>query len=190
MFRDLGKRFSRRISAELFTIYDWTSLQSRTKYVDTRFNFVHFSKYHQSYTSYYLPKRCFSHPPTPGSMLVLQSRGQLTNFDRNWALTNIQWGEGGCVNNFVRDCRPAKSPTLELNSRVSSVRGEIPRMEKHSGFLLKRLAKTADLQSKSNGNWRIWNGSDWCGIKRWHLSSWTTGNNAFSAGYSGMGMGV
>ena len=46
----------------------------------------------------------FSRHPPPGSMLVLQSRGQPTNFDRNWALTNIEWGEGGCVNNFVRDC--------------------------------------------------------------------------------------
>ena len=79
------------------------NIQSRTKCVGTRFNFVHFSKYHQSYTSYYLqtiPKRFFSHPPLPGSMLVLQSRGQLTNFDRNWALTNIEWGGGGMCQQF------------------------------------------------------------------------------------------
>ena len=33
-------------------------------------------------------------------MLVLQSRGQLTNFDRNWALTNIEWGGGGMCQQF------------------------------------------------------------------------------------------
>ena len=42
----------------------------------------------------------FSHPFPPGSMLVLQSRGQLTNFDRYWALTNIEWGGEGMWQQF------------------------------------------------------------------------------------------
>ena len=57
-------------------------------------------------------------------------------------------------------------------------------MKKHSGhFKLKQLTKTADLQSKSSRNCRIWNSSGLCGIRKWHLSPWMTGNNAFSAGY-------
>ena len=78
-------------------------LQSRTRCVDTRVNFIHFSKHYQSYTSYNpqtIPKGFFSHPPPPGSMLILRTGGNLKKFDRN-----IEWGEGGCVNNFVRDCR-------------------------------------------------------------------------------------
>ena len=70
------------------------------------------------------------------------------------------------------------------SSSLLHIRGEISHMEKHSGhFKLKQLTKTADLQSKSSRNCRIWNSSGLCGIRKWRLSPWMTGNNAFSAGY-------
>ena len=47
------------------------------------------------------PKMIFHPPPSLGSMLVLQSGVQLNNFDRNWLLTNIEWGCRGDVSTIM-----------------------------------------------------------------------------------------
>ena len=90
-----------------------TKLQSRTKCVDTRVKCIHFSRYRQSYTWYNLqtiPKLFFTHPPSPGSMLVLQWGGPLKNFDRNWAFNKHWMGGGGMCQQFCPRLQLSRTP--------------------------------------------------------------------------------
>ena len=65
------------------------------------FNFVHFSKYHQSYTSYYLqtiPKRFFFLTPLPRFNVGSAIKRPTNEFRPE--LTNIEWGGGGMCQQF------------------------------------------------------------------------------------------